>query len=82
MTSAKPVNDDMARHSGAYKWALLRIAECTELPFELRSDLAYLRSAVSLAHSFAKAGLLGKDPPPPKEVAGQLDLFAEKVDAA
>jgi hypothetical protein len=71
------VNDDMAKHSGAYRWALLRIEECTELPFDMRSDLAYLRSAVSLAHAFARAGLLGKDPPPPRELPGQLDLFIE-----
>ena len=65
------------RRSAAHRWALERIAEATAIPADKRRDLAFMRQAVSLAHAFAKAGLLGKDPPPPKELPGQIDLFVE-----
>ena len=38
-------------------WALTRVVENTELPANKRDDVAWLRSAVSLARAFAKAGL-------------------------
>ena len=63
------------RRAAAGRWALERIAEVTLVPFDKRADLDFLRSAVSLAHSYAKAGLLGKDPPATPALDGEGDLF-------
>ena len=69
------MGDEAARRV-AGQWALERIAEVTQIPFDRRGDLGFLRTAVSLAHNYAKAGLLGKEPPATPDLEGQADLFA------
>lgn len=42
-------------------WALDRIAFVTAIPADKRKDLAWMQSACSLAHTYARAG---RAPPP------------------
>lgn len=64
-------------HTGALRSALSRIADLTEVPFKRRNDLAFLRGQLDLAHTHARAALLGKEPPPPPPLPGEVDLFAD-----
>ena len=53
------MSDDLFKMSeaDALRHYLRRIEENTLVPANKRKDLAWLQSAVSLAHSYAKAGL-------------------------
>ena len=68
---------DEEGHSSAYRWALIQIADATQVPFSRRRDVAYLTRCVTLAHTHAQAALMGKEPPPAPPLPGQGDLFAE-----
>jgi len=68
----------MTPHSSVQGWALQRIAEATLVPDNRRGDLDYLRAAVSLAHVYARAALVGgamPDPPPWQHNHDEPDLF-------
>jgi hypothetical protein len=65
-------------HVSMSRYWLTRISEATTIPFDKRQDLAWMRQAVSLAHAYARAALIGREPPPPKVLPGQLDLFAPR----
>jgi hypothetical protein len=70
------------RHSSHARYWLALIVEATKIEFRDKSDLNLMRAKVSLAHTYARAGLLGRAPPAPKELEGQLDLFARVDEAA
>lgn len=65
------------RHSSHARYWLTLIVEATKIEFRDKSDLNLMRAKVSLAHTYARAALLGREPMPAKELEGQLDLFAE-----
>jgi hypothetical protein len=43
-------------------WALIRIAENTDMPADRRDDMGWMRASVMLAHTFALAGLKERAP--------------------